>query len=98
MSWSITHDWVRGFVDRSSQLVRGPTPAIVLTASTDLVLRPLFRWLKRRGWEPRLSKSGKRWSLRLSGTEQLERWLNEIGFFDPEKRTTLSEVLRVAAT
>lgn len=95
----ITADWVRGFADRSSQLITGEdvTPAIVMTAGSDQVLRPLLGWLKRGGWEVRLSRTGARWTLRISGLEQLRRWAAEIGFVDPEKQSSLNEVTRVPA-
>lgn len=78
MTVSITPDYVRGFTDRSSQVVRGDVCVLLTSRQRDL-LTPVYAFLLSNDFRVRLRKCNAGWELRCSGIESLTKWLNLIG-------------------
>jgi hypothetical protein len=96
MARRVTADWIRGFADRSCQIVGGRSPAIVMTATDDYTLRIVWSWLNGKGYRARVTPGTANYTLRIGGIESLRLWRQEVGFFDQHKLNLLDEVISVA--
>ena len=79
MTVSITPDYVRGFTDRSSQVISDDVCVLLTSRQRDL-LAPIYAFLLSNDFRVRLRSCGEAgWELRCSGIESLNKWLRLIG-------------------
>ena len=88
-------DWVQGFFDRSTHISQD-YPAIVATTASRHLAYKAAGALKQLGFKCTVRQYKQRYTIRISGLEELERWHQEIRFSDPRQQKYLSEVIRVA--
>jgi hypothetical protein len=87
----VTKDWIRGYLDRGCHIQDG---AIVVDASSDKLLRTMYRKLRRLGLRCAIRRCRDRFRLRIAGRPSLRRWKALGGFLDPEKVSALDHALK----
>lgn len=89
---SITIDYIKGWLDRQSQ-VNVSGRSIISTSSNEYLIRSIYAALLRLGIECMLNKVGARFELRIGRKTALIRYNEAIGFACRAKADKLNRIL-----